>query len=52
MSEGPRTMPAELETRIAALEAGASDQDFDLRSWIWMALFGVVVPAILLLLGG
>jgi hypothetical protein len=41
----------ELEARIAALETAASCADFDRPSWFWMILFGIVVPAILLIIG-
>lgn len=44
-------LPPELEARISALERNASGADFDAASWFWMILFGVLVPALLLLLG-
>jgi len=45
-------LPAELERRIAALESGEeAGTDFDFASWCWMILFGVVLPAGLLLWG-
>ncbi len=43
--------PPELEARLAALEAGEAPQDFDASGWFWMALFGIVIPAILLAVG-
>lgn len=45
------SLPPELEARLAALEAGASDEDFDPMSWVWMGLFGVALPAALIVLG-
>ncbi len=45
-------LPAELERRIAALESGAeTGADFDVASWVWMILLGVLLPALLLLWG-
>ena len=44
-------LPQELEARIAALESAAQGADFDLASWIWMILIGIVIPALLLILG-
>jgi hypothetical protein len=44
-------LPPELEARVAALEAGASDADFDALSWVWMLLFGIVLPVSLIVLG-
>jgi hypothetical protein len=42
----------ELERRIAALESGAeTGADFDLVSWWWMVLLGVLLPVGLLLWG-
>jgi len=42
----------ELERRIAALESGAeTGADFDLLSWCWMILLGVVLPILLLIWG-
>jgi hypothetical protein len=46
------SLPPELEARLAALEAAASDEDFDPMSWFWMGLFGVALPAALIVLGG
>ncbi len=51
VDDGHHDLPPELEARIAVLEAAASDTDFDALSWIWMALFGVVLPAVLIALG-
>jgi hypothetical protein len=47
----PGALPDELEARIAALETGASAEDFDISSWMWMALFGVALPLALILIG-
>jgi hypothetical protein len=42
----------ELERRIAALESGAdAGADFDVRSWLWMVLLGIVGPVALLVWG-
>ncbi len=44
----------ELEERIARLEGdlrGAAGPDFDAVSWGWMIALGVVLPAVLLLIG-
>jgi hypothetical protein len=42
----------ELERRIAALESGTdAGADFDVRSWLWMLLLGVIGPAALLVWG-
>jgi hypothetical protein len=49
--EQHESLPPELEARLAALEAAASDEDFDPMSWFWMGLFGVVLPAALIVLG-
>ena len=46
-----RTLPPELEARIRALECSEARQDFDAASWIWMILFGIVLPTMLILLG-
>jgi hypothetical protein len=44
--------PPELEARIAALEHEAGQGlDFDAASWCWLLLLGVLLPAVLLLLG-
>jgi hypothetical protein len=43
--------PAELEARIRALEAAPETPDFDRSSWVWIILFGVALPAILILVG-
>lgn len=52
VNEAPRPLPSELEARIVALENDGTGTDFDVRSWIWMVLFGMVLPATLILLGG
>lgn len=44
----------ELEERIARLEGdlrSAADPDFDAVSWGWIITLGVVLPAVLLLIG-
>jgi hypothetical protein len=44
----------ELEERIARLEGdlqGAAGPDFDAVSWGWIIALGVVLPAVLLLVG-
>ena len=43
-------LPPELEARVAELEAGASDTDFDAVSWVWMMLFGIALPVSLIFL--
>lgn len=45
-------LPAELEGRIVGLESGAeAGADFDVASWVWMLLLGVLLPVSLLLWG-
>jgi hypothetical protein len=44
-------LPPELEARIATLESSPSNQDFDALGWFWMVLFGIVLPAALIVLG-
>jgi hypothetical protein len=45
-------LPAELEHRIALLEAHADDShDFDAASWVWLVLLGIVLPVVLLCIG-
>jgi hypothetical protein len=44
-------LPPELEARVAALEAAPPGADFDLSSWFWMVLLGVLLPLILLIVG-
>lgn len=44
-------LPAELEARLAAVEAAAGARDFDAVSWFWMILLGVVLPAALIVAG-
>ena len=41
----------ELEARLTALEAGTARGDFDAFSWCWMVLLGVLLPAVLLVVG-
>ena len=46
------SLDPELERRIAALESGTdAGQDFDVASWFWMVLLGVVGPAALVVWG-
>jgi hypothetical protein len=49
-AEAP-ALPAELEARIAALEAGRAHADFDAVCWFWMILIGIAIPLILLAIG-
>ncbi len=51
MNDGRAALPPELEARISALESAASDRDFDALSWFWMILFGIMLPAALIVLG-
>jgi hypothetical protein len=51
VDDPPELLPPELEARVAALEAGASGTDFDAVSWVWMVLFGIVLPVSLIVLG-
>jgi hypothetical protein len=51
VDETRAALPAELEARIAAIEADPSDTDFDWPSWVWMILFGAVLPVALLMIG-
>jgi hypothetical protein len=44
-------LPPELEARIAALEQADRGEAFDAASWLWMALFGVVLPITLVCIG-
>jgi hypothetical protein len=44
-------LPQELESRLSALEAGTARADFDAFSWFWMVLLGVLLPAVLLVVG-
>jgi hypothetical protein len=45
-------LPPDLERRIEALEADSGDSgDFNRASWFWLLLFGVALPAALLLWG-
>ena len=46
------SLPAELEHRIAELETGGQcGEDFDSASLIWLLLLGIVLPAVLLIIG-
>jgi hypothetical protein len=51
VSDGRPPLPAELEARIAALESEPAGEDFDRRSWLWMILFGIVLPLLLVVIG-
>ena len=51
VNEEHPALPPELEARIEALESSASDQDFDALGWFWMVLFGIVLPAALIVIG-
>jgi hypothetical protein len=51
VNDGRAALPPELEARISALESAASDRDFDALSWFWMILFGIMLPAALIVLG-
>ncbi len=45
-------LPQELHDRISALETGReAGEDFDARSWVWLIALGVLMPAVLLLVG-
>lgn len=44
-------LPPELEARIAAIENCAQSADFDLASWFWMILLGLVLPLLLIAAG-
>jgi hypothetical protein len=44
-------LPAELERRIEALERESGAQDIDRRGWLWLVLLGIVIPALLIILG-
>jgi hypothetical protein len=41
----------DFEARLAAVEAHGAGADFDRASWVWMLLLGVVLPAVLLVVG-
>ena len=41
----------DLQRRLAAVETHGSGADFDVSSWAWMMLLGVVLPAVLLAIG-
>jgi hypothetical protein len=51
VNNGQHDLPPGLEARIRVLESAASDTDFDAPSWIWMALFGILLPVVLIVLG-
>ncbi|MBS0614673.1 MAG: hypothetical protein JSS24_16005 [Proteobacteria bacterium] len=43
---------SDLETRLNALAAGEQQgEDFDARSWFWLVMLGMVIPALLLVIG-
>jgi hypothetical protein len=44
-------LPPELERRIAAIERIDDAGEFNATSWFWLLLFGIAVPAALLLWG-
>ena len=45
-------LPPELEQRIVALEASSGlERDFDAHSWLWMLILGVILPAVLIVVG-
>ena len=44
-------LPPELERRIEVLEQEPLGPDFDPASWMWLALFGLVLPIGVLVLG-
>jgi hypothetical protein len=44
-------LPAELTRRIETLEREGGGGDLNRRSWFWLLLLGVVIPAALLLWG-
>jgi hypothetical protein len=46
-----QALPAELEARVAALEADAARSDFDAFCWFWMLLIGFGIPIVLLVAG-
>jgi hypothetical protein len=48
--ENPQ-MPPDLEARIAALEHADWGEDFAGASWVWMILFGIVLPLALVFIG-
>ena len=52
MTEPPRAeLPAELEARLAAVEAASLGADFDGVSWFWIILLGVAIPGALIITG-
>ncbi len=44
-------LPPELARRIAILEREVDSGGFNRASWFWLLLFGVAIPAALLLWG-
>ena len=45
-------LPDELEKRLQVLaEESAQGADFDLASWFWLLLFGLVGPIVLIIAG-
>lgn len=47
-----QALPPELEQRIVALEASSGlERDFDAHSWLWMLILGVILPAVLIVVG-
>jgi hypothetical protein len=52
VNDEPHDLAPGLEARLRVLESAASDTDFDALSWIWMVLFGIVLPVVLIVLGG
>jgi hypothetical protein len=47
----PMPMPEELERRIEAIERHDLAGDLNRASWFWLLLFGIAIPAALLLWG-
>jgi len=49
---GREPLPAELERRIATLESESEcGDDFDLVSYVWLFLLGILLPLVLLAIG-
>ena len=44
-------LPPELARRIEALESTTAGGELDRGSWFWLVLFGMLIPALLLLWG-
>ena len=53
ITDAPRggELPAELERRIEAIERDDRAGELTRASWFWLLLFGVAIPAALLLWG-